>query len=72
MVEEEEEEEEAFFGLGGKGFLLYSLFLFGGMALCGGVWCVLWSGRVLVYYVRSSGILILQFSANFQINLFKF
>ena len=46
MVEEEEEEEEAFFGLGGKGFLLYSLFLFGGMALCGGVWCVLWSGRV--------------------------
>ena len=37
MVEEEEEEEEAFFGLGGKGFLLYSLFLFGGMALCGGV-----------------------------------
>ena len=43
VVEEEEEEEEAFFGLGGKGFLLYSLFLFGGMAGgCG-------SGRVLVY-----------------------
>ena len=43
-MEEEEEEEEAFFGLGGKGFLLYSLFLFGGMAGgCG-------SGRVSVLY----------------------
>ena len=44
-MEEEEEEEEAFFGLGGKGFLLYSLFLFGGMA--GGVLVCLGVGLVV-------------------------